>query len=183
MGDKERFVEDLLEASLQRHYRQEPRPGLEARILASVAARERAGRRRCLWAVAASMAAVVMVVMAVRGLRHRPAPVPTISQVAVPRPQPPVTFTFSQAKPAAPHPARERLRHVAASQSRPAQFPTPRPLTESEKLLLVYTQVVPKKILATPITPPVSRNLDIPELNIAALDIKPLPGSEPDAAN
>ncbi|MBZ5564828.1 MAG: hypothetical protein LAP13_20710 [Acidobacteriia bacterium] len=182
MGDKERFVENLLEASLQRHYRQEPRAGLEARILAGVATRERAGRRRCLWAVAASMAAVVITVITLHGLRHRPAPVPTISQVAVPRPQPPVTFTFSQAKPAAPHPARGRLRHVAASQSRPAQFPTPRPLTESEKLLLVYTQIVPKEVLATSPTPPLSQDLDIPGLNIAELEIKPLPGSEPEAA-
>ncbi len=184
MRDKERFVEDLLEASLERHYRAEPRAGLEARILAGIAARERVVRRRWLWTFAAATAAVAVTVLALHGLRRPPAPVPTVSQAAAPKPQPPVTFTFTGPKPSAPHTAREGVRRIAAAEpSRPAQFPTPRPLTDSEKLLLVYTEVVPKKVLATPPTPPLSQDLDISELNIAALDIKPLPGSDPDTAN
>ncbi len=182
MGDKDRFAEDLLEASLREHHRAEPRAGLEARILAGVAARERAGRRRWLWMFAAAAAAVVLVVTGVRGLRHRPTPVPVASQAAAPQP-PPATFAFSPPKTAAPRVQRKSLRRIAARPSQPAHFPTPRPLTQQEKLLLVYTQVVPKKVLATPITPPPTQNLDIPDVNIAALDIKPLPGSAPDAAD
>ncbi len=176
-------MEDLLEASLDRHYRAEPRAGLEARILAGVAERERAGRRRWLWTFATATAAVVVAVIALHDLHRRPAPVPTPSQTAAPKPQPPVAFTFSQPKPSAPHTTRKHLRRVAGGQSRPAQFPTPRPLTEQEKLLLVYTQVVREKVMATPPTPPLSQDLDISELSIAALDVKPLPGSDPDAAN
>ncbi len=183
MGDKERVTEDLLDAGLKQYRREAPRAGLEARILAGVAARRRAGRRRWIWAFAAATAAVAMAVVALRGTRPRTTLAPAPSLAAITRPQPPVTFTFSRPKPAEPRPKRESLRRVAAEPSRPAQFPTPRPLSESERLLLAYTQVVPKQVLETSLTPPLSQDLDIPRLNIADLEIKPLPGSDPDIAN
>ncbi len=182
MEDKERFTEDLFDAALKQHHREPPRAGLEGRILAGVAARQRAGRRRWLWAFAAATVAAAIVVIVLHATRPRTAPVPAPSRAAVTTPRPPVTFTFSKPKPAAPHPKREPLRRVAAAPGRPAQFPTPRPLTESERLLLRYTQVVPKQVLATPPAPPLSQDLDIPSLNIADLEIKPLPDSDSQAA-
>jgi hypothetical protein len=65
--------------------------------------------------------------------------------------------------------------------SRPEQFPTPLPLTEQEKLLLVYLNKATKTDLVAETNQtdetPVS-DMEIPRIKIAALEIKPLDDSQ-----
>ena len=80
MDDKrdERFVDELLAASLQRYRGEDPRAGLENRILAKVLPNERVARQRgaWVWAFGAATGAVI-VIAAVTFFSHRqPVPIP-----------------------------------------------------------------------------------------------------------
>jgi hypothetical protein len=188
----DRFVDDLLEASLERYRGEEPRPGLEMRILASVQTRERVARRRRLgWAVAVCagiLAAIALTLHLARVPIRQPAPSASLppkesgSQRALLQPplaqQPPPSFGAHSAP---LQPPQQRVRRVPTRRSRPEQFPTPMPLTEQEKLLLAYVDKASKLDLVTgtnkraeaPIT-----DLEIPRIKIAALEIKPLDDSQ-----
>ena len=198
----DRFVDDLLEASLERYRGEEPRPGLEMRILAGVRNRERAARRRWLgWAVAVCagiMAIVALTLHFARTPRRQPLPSVSLSQSTAKAPamvserQPslrpsgsgsvdarlwgPQLVQGPREKPWAPKPG---VRSTRAT--RPEQFPTPLPLTEQEKLLLAYVTKAAKPDLVDGANEkaeaPVS-TLEIPQIKIAALEIKPLDDSQ-----
>jgi hypothetical protein len=69
-----------------------------------------------------------------------------------------------------------RAHRVAAPPSRPAQFPTPAPLSAQEKLLLAYVASTPKSELITPVVrDPQIEPLQFPEIKIARIEIKELP--------
>lgn len=165
----EQFVDQLLDASIEHCASAEPRAGLEGRILAGVAARHRAVQRQ-KWALglAASALAILAVAVTTRILRHTTiVSLPHPPQIAAVRPEsmaPPAPIARSRVT---------RLRRSKAITQRPQQFPTPAPLSEQEKLLLLYVQETPKSVLATPVNTP--NDLEIPDLKIAALEIKDLP--------
>jgi len=186
------FLDELLEASLKQYRGEEPRSGLEIRILAGVRSRQRATRRRGLvWAVAACAGILAAVILALHfpPTRYRQ-PLPLASgaqraplQAAKPSAMPgsadsrfrsPRLVGGPKEKPRTPKPG------VPASK-RPEQFPTPFPLTEQEKLLLVYLNKATKTNLVAETNQtdetPVS-DLEIPTINIAALEIKPLDDSQ-----
>ena len=182
MDDKEkRFVDELLDASLRRYASAEPRPGLEGRVLAGVRARQQAMRRRTAWFWVAGLAsAAAMATLLVISLAHRqPAPSPAIAKAPV-TPSAPVV---AKAVPATPRPVPHRpLRHVvpAAVDWRPQQFPTPRPLSEQEKLLVAYVQALKASPAASAPSAKqeVEPDLAIPPLSITALKIEPLAPNE-----
>ena len=177
------FVDELLEASLKQYRGEEPRSGLEMRILAGIRTRERAARRRGLgWAVAvcAGILAVIALTLHFAPTRLRQ-PTPSAS---LPQPvtTPPAPQMVSQQAPwlgGRRPPA--QFRRVATRRSRPEQFPTPLPLTEQEKLLLAYLDKAtkPDLVAGTDETDeaPIS-DLEIPRIKIAALEIKPLDDSQ-----
>lgn len=168
--DNPQFVDYLLDATLERYSSVEPRTGLEGRILAGVAARWRSARRRN-WtlALAFSALAVAAFVFAVLTPRRNPASVAPPEQVATAQPEAVIPrASFSRELP----PVRNVQKPTAIPQ-RPRQFPTPAPLSEQEKLLLLYVQETPKSVLAEPVN--TAKDLEIPDLKIAALDIKDLP--------
>jgi hypothetical protein len=191
MGDKERFAEDLLDAALKCYHSEEPRPGLEGRILATVRAREQTVRRGIwtwAWAVGAVAGlALVAVVVSLPRRQHVPAPALT------PRPTP-LTATKPVAPPASLVGERFALPRVVPrlrdrpyraagatlAAHRPMQFPTPRPLTRQEQFLLLYVRTVSRSATVIGADPPRrDEELGIPELSVAALDpIRPL--SEPE---
>src|SRR5215831_16951696 len=71
---KDRFVEELLEASLAHYRSAEPRPGLENRILAQLRAAPKASPWRVwLWRLGAGLAAVAVVLVVV-SVRYRVRP-------------------------------------------------------------------------------------------------------------
>jgi len=181
MHDKEtdRFVDDLLDASLRQYRSQEPRAGLETRILANVRTRARAAKaRRWVWALGAAAAAALAVVAVVLYVPHRrPAPVAPVPQAMAGKPEPPLAVAVV---PRARSAARTEIRPVrrVKAERRPEQFPTPIPPTEQEKLLLLYVQSTPSSELEAHVVQQPLGHLEIPKISIAALEIKPLPGAE-----
>jgi hypothetical protein len=123
--------------------------------------------------------AAMVVFFVVHGPRHHtpafseaakaPASVaaPTVAKIAPP------------ARPTVPrHPQRSGTRSKV--DTRPQQFPTPRPLTEQEKLLLVYAQSLQASSADTAwktdqVPEP---DLEIPALSITAIKIEPLAPEE-----
>ena len=178
MDDKERqFVDELLEASLRNYAGDAPRAGLEGQVLATVRARQQAARRRTAWWWAAGLAgAAAMATLLAITLAHRPpAPLPAIAKV----PPSPSAPTVSEVLPGTRPPVLHRVQGLAvpaAPDWRPQQFPTPRPLSEQEKLLVAYVQAV--KASAAVSAPSTEQNLEhdleIPPLSIAAIKIEPL---------
>jgi hypothetical protein len=153
--EKDKQLDDLLESLLSTYSAEEPLPGMETRILASVrdAAAEKRSRfwnLRWLWAGAAGVA-VAAVIMFI--LFSRPAP----------RPQPQVVREVVPASPRISPPAKAAVRAVAAPRRpihnrnqgprelavalRPSVFPTPSPLSEQEALLLRYLATTPREEL------------------------------------
>ena len=182
MHDKEtdRFVDDLLDASLRQYRSQEPRAGLEGRILAKVRAREHAaGRRGWVWALgAAAVAAVAVVAVALYVPYRRPAPVAPAPRAMAGKPEPPLAAAVVPSAPSAARAAVRQARRLTAERRRPEQFPTPIPPTEQEKLLLLYVKSTPLSELQAQAAQQPMADLEIPKISIAALEIKPLPGAE-----
>ena len=187
---QDQFMDDLLEASLKRHGGEEPRAGLEMRILAGIRSRERAARRRGLaWAGAACagvLAGVILALHFARAPSRQPAP-----SASLPRPttKPLASSASADSRLWSPRLARgpkQKLRAPrpegqVARLARPQQFPSPMPLTQQEKLLLAYFDKAtePDFVVGTnQANEAAASDLEIPGIKIADLEIKPLVESE-----
>jgi hypothetical protein len=87
------------------------------------------------------------------------------------------------AAPPTPRLIPNRLQRLAPSRridARPQQFPTPRPLSEQEKLLVIYARSLQGSSTASaPIADDnVDHDLVIPPISIAAIKIEPLAPAE-----
>jgi hypothetical protein len=133
-----------LDTALTKYAAVEPRAGLEERILASLRAEPNESVRRSWWRwpLVAAASAVVIVVMFL-SLVFRPWQEPSVAMVRIPSSvKPPVVpaYTREANRPASivkhPNPSP----HPTAGNSAPRleQFPSPRPLSEQEKLLDNY---------------------------------------------
>lgn len=180
----DQFLDELLEASLKQYRGEEPRPGLEMRILAGIRSRERAAWRRGLaWAVAACVGVLAALILALHFTRapiRQPAPRASLPQ---PTAKPLASSGTADARFWAP-----RLIHgpdegprtpkpgVRATK-RPEQFPSPLPLTEQEKVLLAYLANTTK-----PDSPAETNKADeaaaISGIKVAPLEIEPLDDSQ-----
>jgi hypothetical protein len=178
------FVDELLDASLKQYRGEEPRSGLEMRILAGVRTQERAARLRWLgWAVAVCagiLAVIALTLHFARAPLRQSTPRASLPQPVTTPPAPP---TVSRQQPLlTPRRPGVGVRRAATRRSRPEQFPTPLPLTQQEKLLLAYFNKaapagsVPGAYGNTP------DGLEIPRIKIAALEIEPLDDSQPEMA-
>jgi hypothetical protein len=188
MGDKNKFVDELLDSALAQQRAEEPRAGLEARILGHVcaAAGEREARTKVwkLWIAAAATAVVVtFVAIYVANRSHRPAVETSRAVNTVPSTSPKEILTANsgatpnaRAAPSVHEPKltarRERkpLRHIEAHHW-PAQFPTPAPLTEEQRALVQYVRETPRQVLAEPI---LKAELTVQHVEIKPLEIPPL---------
>ncbi len=182
----DQFVDELLEASLKRYGGEEPRAGLEMRVLAGVQSRQGAARRRRLvWALAAGagmLAAIVLALHSARAPRREPvisasAPRQAAKTAASPgsaasRNWSPRHVQGPREKPRTPKPGVR-----ATEPSRPEQFPTPMPLTEQEKLLLTYFAHATKPDLFAE-TGKADGAAEISTIEVAPLEIEPLDKSE-----
>jgi hypothetical protein len=184
------FVDDLLETSLKRYHGKEPRSGLEMRILAAIRSRERAARRRWLgWAAAACAGILAIIVLT---LHFAPAPHRQLTPSAElsPKESGAQRAPLQAAKPSTPAMASQqqlrlgsrgpaaRVHRVATRQPRPEQFPTPSPLTEQERLLLAYLNKATQPDSTSGTDAKAINDLEVPEINVAALKIEPLEDSQ-----
>ncbi len=177
--DERQFEEVLLEAALRERAKTEPRAGLEERILSSLEAR-RAPRfarvPRWAWVFAAGAAAGALAAII---FLHRPAAL---------RSPAPLASATEPAAPVKPEPKPPLVAHVPppAANSKTVRlsvFPAPRPLSLQERLLLAYVKRGRQAEAAAEAqaTQPLYEDLKIPKLDVAALDIKPIEGSQDSA--
>ena len=180
---QDQFVDELLEASLKQYRGEEPRPGLETRILAGIRGQERAARRRGLaWTVAACagmLAAVILALHFTRAPIRQSAPSASLTSPAT---TPPVSPELTLQPPLlAARRSALRVRKVAPRRLRPEQFPSPLPLTQQEKLLLAYLDIAtqPDLVAGTNKTDETTvTELEISSIQIVPLEIKPLDDSQ-----
>jgi hypothetical protein len=170
--DKEKQIEqkhdefdDVLDAALAKYAAAEPRAGLDERVLANLRAeRARVTERACWrWSIVAPLAAIVIVALALAWksgkqsqivAQHHPS---TTTQA----PKEPTKQTASNSmRDLIPSPERGRMPRTNARGSRLKvvvanspnldqpkldQFPSPRPLSEGERLLVRYVQNFPQE--------------------------------------
>ena len=155
--DRERLVDSWLDRSLKQYGEAEPRPGLEGRVRANPRVeRERRPEERWSWAPALAVLLAVMVGGGMYWARG-PSTVPEtttghLSAPVVPKEAPaPLAETEAQ-RPAAstflssvPRIAARRSGAAVADQPRLEQFPSPRPLSEQEEMLVRYVRDRPQE--------------------------------------
>jgi hypothetical protein len=158
MADREKDSEldDMLDSLLAGYSAVEPRPGLQARILANL--REAEGREvspgwwnvKWLWA-GAVVAAIIIAAILIVGRRNLAPPDKTVVQIGQPVPkQPEVQRTSPATATAVPRHRKTfvesgRQNVTLALKQRPPVFPTPTPLSEQERLLLRYYSGTPRE--------------------------------------
>jgi len=176
MDDRQnRFVDELLDASLRNYTSAPPRPGLESRVLAGVRARQQTARRHAAWGVGLAAVAAWVTLLVVHRPRPHPAPLPVIANASPNISAPSVAKVTLPAQPTMPR-RPPRTAPPGRMDTRPQQFPTPRPLSEQEKLLLAYVQSLKASSAASlQMTEESSEHdLEIPPLSIAEIKIEPL---------
>lgn len=145
-----------LDRTLMKYAAVEPRAGLEQRILAHLRSEQASVPTRSWWQLSTAgivAALIVMVVLLWRSnkppktvAQHPPAPieaVPASSAQIVTNNRPEVLHPFAVQQTNARHRQVHQLVVVAADAPKLDQFPSPRPLSEQEKLALEYVARFP----------------------------------------
>jgi hypothetical protein len=158
--EKDRKIDDMLDSLLANYSSAEPRPGLETRILANLRDAEKKkvpkGWWSFKWIWAGVVAAAIAIAMALVGGRHRaPPPVDVIVKTNQPALQPQIqphapdapqqVVKIPHHKPLAPPTVRQDA--ALARGQRPANFPTPVPLSEQERMMFTYLENTPQEIV------------------------------------
>jgi hypothetical protein len=155
MNDKnrDRYVEELIDASLARYSRVEPREGLEERLIAQLRGRQQVIPQKSMWRwylAPAAVAATALLVITIYWYRMEPRQAEfTVATIDVLPPVPSSVKnlpTLPEATTGAPVRRSEKVTAVkprakaiqAASLDRPRQyiFPTPEPPSEQDQVLL-----------------------------------------------
>jgi hypothetical protein len=156
--DKRMQIDDMLDSLLANYSSAEPRPGLETRILANLREAKKESSQgwwnfKWLWAGVVAAAIIVAAVLA--GGRHRiepPKHVMAKTSPAIPEP------AIQPHAPTAPKETVEIYRRKSratkqpqnatlALSQRPANFPTPVPLSEQERMMFSYLENTPQEII------------------------------------
>jgi len=155
--ERKEFAERWLDSSLRQYSAVEPRRGLEARILANLAAARKPKPSLLVFPRAGWLAAAALLLLAVSVgvLSHRrePIQVRTLAPLAAPAPRP--QDFASAAKPARPAVKVVETSHRHGHAAPPAmprldRFPRPAPLSEQDRLLLAYVDNTPRaEVVAT----------------------------------
>lgn len=156
--EKERLINEWLDAGLRQYGQVEPRPGLETRILARVRAeRENVPTPRWLWWPAlAGLTAILLIGVGVFVVRSKhsgvQSPLVKGSQAPLeqkaPEPSEVKDSPIQQAsspriRSSIPRPARSHVAEPASA--RLDQFPSPQPLSEQEVILARYLEQFPRE--------------------------------------
>lgn len=149
-------LDRILDDALGSYGDREPRPGLERRVLARVAA-ARPGRRLGWWWVAAGATACACIAT---GLLFRDQPVPPPDLVRLEQPVP--VFRVVAITPVV---LRRAVRPALPKQE---MFPAPAPLTAEERAMLQLAERFPKQALE--LTARQEKPIAIPEIEIKPLE-------------
>lgn len=151
--EREKLADQILDAALKQYSDAEPRPGLETRILANLAATPRHrpfALPRVAWA---AMAAFALLAITFGIWQHRrPAQIshaPAVIVPSVPAPLPPApSAPMQMTQPVAVATRRHKVpqpKPLVQEALRQDQFPSPQPLSEDERLLLTYLHTTPRE--------------------------------------
>ena len=161
MADKEKDkqIDEMLDSLLAKYSSAEPRPGLETRILANLREAEEKkapqGWWSFKWVWAGAVAAAIVIAVVLIGERNRTTPpaniiVKTNQPAPQPQTQPHAPAVRNEAaiahrrKPSTP----TLPQHATLALSeRPANFPTPVPLSEQERMMFTYLANTPKEVV------------------------------------
>jgi hypothetical protein len=190
--DKQMQIDETLDSLLASYSSVEPRPGLETRILANLRDAESGEASRgwwgfkWLWAGAALAVAMVVAFLLIGGRHQVSPPANTVVQTLRPAVQQPViqepgvqgsvpakvgaSPAVHRHKTLAPVPPQSAI--LAVSQ-RPANFPTPAPLSEQERLMFTYLENTPQEIVVAQLP----RNDDQKEAEAFWADREPSSGT------
>jgi hypothetical protein len=161
--DRQMQLGDMLDSLLANYSSAEPRSGLETRILANLREAEKKAPQgwwnfKWIWAGVVAAAIVVAVVL-INGRHRVELPTHVIVKTSQPAPQPEI----HPHAPVAPQQMAKAPRHkpsalptvrqdVALVRSqRPANFPTPVPLSEQERMMFAYLENTPKEVVVAQI--------------------------------
>jgi hypothetical protein len=142
-----------LDSALASYAAVEPRAGLAERILANLNAQSQqsVGRRWWMWGLAGAFAAILIMAVTLAWKSHGSAK-PEIANhpaVKVPVPVKPETLLAANAPgnvtPQGSRAIRSTAHQSSATVPKLDQFPSPRPLSEQEKLALDYVQQFPEE--------------------------------------
>jgi hypothetical protein len=157
--EKDKRIDEMLDSLLANYSAAEPRPGLETRILANL--RERPEKEtvqgwwnfKWIWAGMVTAAIIIAaVLMSVRRPIEPPANVIVKNNQPAAQPQiqphapiaPKETARVYWRKPRA---TKQPQDAALALNERPANFPTPTPLSEQERMMFTYLANTPKEIV------------------------------------
>jgi len=141
-------IDQWLDESLSRYADAEPRPGLESRVLARLAAEQPAPRTISWWALAFGTAALAGLLLLWLRPAFQPVPAPGMRWTAE-LPPVPLSLQHTTSPTAAVRSERPRgIRVALAQQGAEAKrecFPSPSPLSEQEKMLARFVENFPRK--------------------------------------
>jgi hypothetical protein len=157
--NKQTQIDDMLDSLLANYSSVEPRSGLETRILANLRDAEEKetahGWWNFKWLWAGAVAAAIVMAAVLIGGRHRiepPKHVMAKTSPAIPEPAiqphaptaPKETVRIYRRKPRA---TKQPQNATLALSERPANFPTPVPLSEQERMMFSYLENTPQEII------------------------------------
>jgi hypothetical protein len=189
--EKDKRIDEMLDSLLANYSAAEPRPGLETRILANL--RERPEKEtvqgwwnfKWIWAGMVTAAIIIAaVLMSVRRPIEPPANVIVKNNQPAAQPQiqphapiaPKETARVYWRKPRA---TKQPQDAALALNERPANFPTPTPLSEQERMMFTYLANTPKEIVIAQIP----RNNDEKEGEEFWADREPAQGTRRSTTN
>ncbi len=186
MNEKRRtsFEEELLDRALEHHRAEEPRPGLEQRVLARLDSAP-APRFGWHWKAGAVMATAALFAVVALYLTYSPPSIdPSAEQpqmarsepIHVPAPEgaPSVPESTVSLPPALPPAQEDASDDPQAAASRSPTFPSTRELSPQEALLVRFVQRAPEQALRSIARTRSTRPLHIEKLSTHRLTVEPL---------
>ena len=165
-------LDKILDGALSSYSREEPRPGLENRVLSRIrAARERRRFEWLRWAIAIPALACFLLAVTFWSTR------PSISKPAQPAQAIGQTGPIAKAAPIAPVRGKVKVKGRRArrmSLPKREEFPTPEPLTDEERELMAFVKLAPDKAREFALD---SHTSDVQPLQIKEIHIDPLRAS------
>lgn len=191
MNDERRisFEDDLLDRALAYQRVEEPRPGLEGRVLARL---ETASASSASWLFKAGAVAVPVALLAVVAvyLLRSPATPPTIASETprVAEQTPPVAAVPERPASIPTPPTIAKEEHIVpptleTASSRSPTFPSQDGLSPQEALLVRFVRSTPTETLHAVAGSPSTEPLQIRELSTPRLHIEALPAADPLSAS
>jgi hypothetical protein len=196
MAADEHDLEQCLDAALKQYGAVEPRPGLEQRIVARLRMQPSPAPVYWKWllplaAVGATVALVLALWLGESAAPHRITRTAPAAQsrnsaekgryTAAPQIRPERARTFAKPR----RTRRERGLALAAEHAMPRQFPSPRPLSEQDQLLLAFVRRAPRQEVSATLAQ--NRKTAIRDLSVKDLVVPSLGGAagalEPDGRN